>query len=506
MVRDLLRKAFSFPVALGSIVVLWVFIGAGYSVWDADIWWHLRNAQYLFTHLKFPSTDMYSFTAAGHPWLNHEWLAEIPYYLAWRAAGIRGLYVLFLSLLVVIHLGIFYWASKESRNLKGAFIVSCFAVFLPKVSFGPRTILFGYIYLLLLLLILSRYRETGRAPLWLLPPLFCLWINTHGSWLLGLFLFAIYIGSGMVAGSWGRIEAVRWTPQQLRRLLVTAGASVVALFVNPFTYRLVYYPFDLMFRQKLNIQYVDEWASVDFNDARGKVVLILLAVILLGALLSPRRWRLEEVALGAFALYAGLVHIRFLFLAAILLAPTLSKLLDFIPPYRPEIDKPPLNAVICAIVILIMVSRFPTRADLAGAVAQRYPANALDYVKAHGLTGNFFNRYMWGGYIILFHPELKTFIDGRTDIFEYTGVLKDYLDAEQLKGSLGILDKYRIRYVLTSPELPLSYLLSNTPGWKMIFRDQVAMIFERASALPERPPVRTLPPEVGLNRSILSKP
>ena len=100
MVRDLLRKAFSFPVALGSIVVLWVFIGAGYSVWDADIWWHLRNAQYLFTHLKFPSTDMYSFTAAGHPWLNHEWLAEIPYYLAWRAAGIRGLYVLFLSLLV----------------------------------------------------------------------------------------------------------------------------------------------------------------------------------------------------------------------------------------------------------------------------------------------------------------------------------------------------------------------------------------------------------------------
>jgi hypothetical protein len=488
MARDLFRKAFSFPVALSSIVILWVFIGAGYSVWDADIWWHLRNAEYLFTHLKFPATDMYSFTAAGHPWMNHEWLAEVPYYLAWRAAGIRGLYALFLSLLVVIHLGIFYWATKQSRNLKGAFIVSCFSVFLTKVSFGPRTILFGYIFLILLLLILSHYRDTGQGPLWVLPPLFCLWINTHGSWLLGLFLFAIYIGSGLVEGSWGRIDAVRWTPQQLRRLLVAAGASVAALFVNPFTYRLVFYPFDLIFRQKLNIQYVDEWASVDFSDARGKVVMVLLAVILLGALLSPHRWKLEEVALGAFALYSGLLHIRFLFLAAILLAPLLAKLLDFIPPYRPEIDKPPLNAVICAIVILIMVSRFPTRANLAGAVAQRYPANALDYVKAHGLTGNFFNRYMWGGYMILFHPEVKTFVDGRTDIFEYAGVLKDYLDAEQLKGSLPILDKYRIRYVLTSPKLPLSYLLSNTPGWKMIFRDQVAMIFERVSALPESPP------------------
>ncbi|MBZ5542962.1 MAG: hypothetical protein LAO07_04695 [Acidobacteriia bacterium] len=485
MARDILRKVFSFPVALGSIVVLWVCMGASYSVWDADIWWHLRNAGYLFTHLKFPATDMYSFTAAGHPWLNHEWLAEVPYYLAWRAGGVRGLYALFLSLLIVIHLAIFYWASEQSRNLKAAFLVGCSSVFLTKVSFGPRTILFGYIFIILLLLILSRYRATGKAPLWVLPPLFCLWINTHGSWLLGLFLLGVYIVTGLVAGSWGRIDAVRWTPQQLRRLLLAAGASVAALFVNPFTYRLVYYPFDLIFRQKLNIQYVDEWASVDFSDARGKVVLVLLAVILLGALLSPRHWRLEEVALGAFALYAGLIHIRFLFLAAILLAPILAKLLDFIPPYRPEIDKPPLNAVVCATILLIVVSRFPTRADLDTAVAQRYPANALNYVKAHALEGNFFNRYMWGGYMILFHPELKTFIDGRTDIFEYTGVLKDYLDAELMKGSLQILDKYRIHYVLTSPELPMSYLLSNTPGWKMVFRDQVTMIFERSSTCPE---------------------
>jgi hypothetical protein len=488
MARDIFRRVFSFPVALGSIVMLWVFIGAGYSVWDADIWWHLRNAEYLFTHLKFPATDLYSFTAAGHAWMNHEWLAEIPYYLAWRAAGVRGLYVLFLSLLVVIHLGMFYWASKQSGNLKGAFLVCCFSVFLTIVSFGPRTILFGYIFIILLLLILGRYRATGQGPLWVLPPLFCLWINTHGSWLLGLFLFAVYIGTGLVEGSWGRVDAVRWTPQQLRRLLLAAGASVAALFVNPFTYRLVYYPFDLIFRQKLNIAYVDEWASVDFHDARGKVVLILLALVLLGALLSPHRWKLEEVALGAFALYSGLMHIRFLFLAAILLAPLLAKLLDSIPPYRPEIDKPPLNALICAGIALVFVFRFPTRTDLDGAVAQRYPTNALNFVKAHGLEGNFFNRYMWGGYMIMFHPEVKTFIDGRTDIFEYTGVLKDYLDAEQLKGSLDVLDKYRVRYVLTSPELPLSYLLRNNPGWKMIFSDQVAMIFERVPAAQESPP------------------
>ena len=475
-----IRAVFSFPVMLASIIVFWVFIGAGYAVWDADIWWHLRNAEYLFTHLKTPSVDLYSYTTNAHPWMNHEWLAEIPYFAAWRAGGLMGIYAVSLSLLLVILLGIFYWAYKQSGNLKGAFVVSCFSVFLAVVSFGPRTILFGYIYLLILLLLLARYRSTGQSPLWVIPPLFCLWINTHGSWLLGLIMFGIHVVSGLVEGSWGRVEAVRWTPQQSKRLLLTAGASVAALFVNPFTYRLVFYPFDLAFRQKLNIGNVEEWASVDFNDARGKVVLILLAVVFLGALFSQRTWKLEELLMAGFGLYTGLMHIRFLFLAAILLAPLLAKMLDFVPPYQPEIDKPPLNALVMGIVLLIAIYRVPSRADLEKDVAVHFPANALSYIKANALQDRVFHDYVWGGYLIFFARDVKTFVDGRTDIFEYTGVLKDYLDATQIRSPLQVMDKYEIRSVLLPPDSPLTYLLEHQRGWKRVFGDRVAVIFERA--------------------------
>jgi len=492
LLRDALRRIFSFPIMLASVVSFWVFIGAGYSVWDADIWWHLRNAEYLFTHLATPQVDLYSYTTNAHPWMNHEWLAEVPYFLAWKAGGLMGIYVAFLSLLVVIFLGIFYYAARQSRNLKAAFIVSCYSVFLGVVSFGPRTILFGYVFLLILLFVLAEFRARGRAPLWVIPPLFCLWINTHGSWLLGMIIFGIYGMSGLVEGSWGRIEAVRWTPRQFKQLLVTAGASVAALFVNPFTYRLIFYPFNLAFQQKLNIGYVDEWASVDFHNARGKVVLILLAAIFLGAIFSRYRWRLEELLLTGFALYAGLKHIRFLFLAAILLAPLLAKLLDMIPPYRPEIDKPALNAAVMAVLLAIMIHRFPSQEELAAAVAKRYPTQAIAFIQKNGLKGNFFNRYMWGGYMIFFCRDVKTFIDGRTDIFEYTGVLKDYLDAEQLHGSLEVLDKYKIRYVLLSPDLPLAYLLKHNVGWNPIYTDEVAVIFERTTPALASSPV-TLP-------------
>ncbi|MBI4165531.1 MAG: hypothetical protein HY508_07340, partial [Acidobacteria bacterium] len=248
----------------------------------------------------------------------------------------------------------------------------------------------------------------------------------------------------------------------------------------PFTYELVFYPFNLAFVQKLNIAYVDEWASVDFNDPRGKVVFILLAGIILGALFSRYRWKLHELLLAAFALYAGLKHIRFLFLAAILLAPLLSKMLgEVIPPYRKEIDKPALNAAVMALLLAIVIYRFPAKANLQEAVDTRFPAKAVAYIKENHLSGNFFHRYMWGGYLIFFCRDTKTFIDGRTDIFEYTGVLKDYLDVEQLKSSLAIFDKYHIRYALVPPDFPIAYLLKNRVEWKTIYQDEVAMIFER---------------------------
>ena len=231
----------------------------------------------------------------------------------------------------------------------------------------------------------------------------------------------------------------------------------------------------------MNIAVVDEWASVDFHDARGKVVLILLAAVLLAALFSRARWKLEELALAAFGLYAGLIHIRFLFLAAILLVPLLARMLDFLPPYQREVDKPALNAVIVGIVVLIGIYRFPSRADLDQVMVKRFPVNALKFVEERGLTGRFFNRYMWGGYLIWFHPEIKTFIDSRTDIFEYAGVLQDYMDAETMTNPLGVMDKYQIRYILVPSNSPLGYLFKNHPGWRTIFSDEVSAIFERVS-------------------------
>jgi hypothetical protein len=492
--RGWVRAGTSFLAVLTLVLIGIQFMLSTYrpDLNDPDIWWHMRNAQYLLQQHHFPRVDMYSFTVAGHPWINHEWLSEIPFYVAYRALGLVGLKSLTFFILGAIFLLLLYLCYQESRNFKASVSVCYYATFLATVSFGPRTILFGYVYLLILLIILQRFRQRGDAPLWVIPLLFCLWANTHGSWSLGLILFFLIGISGLVEGSWGRIDAVRWTPSQLRKLAVTGAATLAALFVNPFGWRLVYYPFDLAFKQRLNIAHVAEWVSVDFHDLRGKMVMALVFGLMLGALIRNRRWNLGELLILLFALYSGLTYIRFLVLMSIVAAPVLAKTLDFFPRYRPQDETPKVNAVVILFLIGAMVYFWPREAKIRQSIEETYPAGVLPYLKAHPPQGNVLNFYLWGGYLGWNDPNLKDFVDSRVDIFEYAGVLKDYLDLMGVdtlqRRPEAILDKYKIKYVLFPPSEStnplhtggeLTYVLEHDSHWKTLYKDKVCILLER---------------------------
>jgi hypothetical protein len=102
------------------------------------------------------------------------------------------------------------------------------------------------------------------------------------------------------------------------------------------------------------------------------------------------------------------------------------------------------------------------------------------------------NFYLWGGYLDWSDPQLKVFVDSRVDIFEYTGVLQDYLDllgADTLLRRLdAVVQKYNIRYVLFPPgdsPKPLLHgtavidLLQRDPHWKVVYQDKVCVLMER---------------------------
>ena len=258
-------KIFSFPVMCMFLLVPVIFGFSVRNIAEPDIWWHLRNGEQIVIHHTIPSVDTYSFGASGAHLIDFEWLSEVPYFLAFRAAGLRGILAVYFGLLVLIYAGVYYRSCRLGADCKSATLTTVLAILLGVVSIGPRTLLFGWLCMVGLLLVLDRFRQTGRG-LWLLPPLFALWINFHGSWLFGIIVTGLAVASGMVVeGSWGLVTAQRWKPTELKRLLLAFAASIGALFVNPFGYRLVFYPFDFLFRQSSNLKYTQEWQAVDFT-------------------------------------------------------------------------------------------------------------------------------------------------------------------------------------------------------------------------------------------------
>lgn len=478
-------RVLSLPVLLGCALLCLLFLvtsrGGINPLADPDIWWHLRNAQELVRTGHFVHHDAWTFTVAGRPWINFEWLAELPFYFAYQRLGLQGLYLTMMAVASAVVLGIYYLGWLSSGDWNAAFLSAFVGIFFAEVSLGPRTLLFGWLFLAMEIAILWNLRR-GRDWTYALPPLFLLWVNTHGSWFLGFGLMLVFFACGLLEGEWGSLYTARWTAAQRRRWWIAIAASAAALFVNPYGWRLVAYPLDAIVHQKLGVQYIAEWASLDFHGPRGKIVLGVLVLFGVLQLVRRRRWSLEDLAFALLAVYSAVTYSRLLFLAAILLMPLLAVDLKglLMTPYEAEGDRPVLNGVAIGILVAVVALAYPSTRSLDAGIAQAFPQQALPYVRSLTGQGNVFNEYHWGGYFEWQAPAVREFIDPRADVFVQQGVMQDYVKAIGGRDTFAILDRYQIRYAILMQGGSAAYLLGHSPQWKQTYADPLAVVFERA--------------------------
>jgi len=481
------RKAFSFPVMMGALLVGAAVFASRLNLPDPDMWWHAVVGQHILATHTLPTSDSYSFTAPGAPWMAYEWLGEVVMALATHFGFFRGLTAL-LMVLGAIYMALLYgYASLVSGNSKAA-LVAC-ALFLPllTVFFTPRPQLIGYIFLVITLICLERYRQGKQKSLWIFPPLFLIWVNTHGSFVFGLTVFGIYWASGLVDFEVGGVRAERWTPKQSRHLAVVFLLCVLALTVSPYGTRPAAYPLQMAFSQPLNISRINEWQPLNVQYWQMKFLLIVIIVFWLSHIPLRQTYRLESVALLLLATYACFVHRRFIPFLVLILAPLIAKMIArWAPKYRPEIDPYAVNAILIGLVAFGLVMGFPSQKKLDDIVAKRYPQKAVEYLSQHPQPGPMLNEYDWGGYLI-WSPDFhhKVFADGRADFYEYAGVLSDYFDIVDVKpDALFLLRKYHIQFCLIQRNAPLATFLGALPGWKKVYQDELSAIFIQQARQP----------------------
>ena len=237
---------------------------------DTDLWWHLTDARLLLTTHHFMRVDPYSFTVHGASWINPEWLSEVPYWVGYLLFGLVGVHLVAVIAFAANLLLVYFRSCSISRHKGAAFWTAVLCFPLMAINGGARTIVIAYLALSAEMIIVEAAERGRTRLLWLLPPLFCLWINLHGSWFIGLGLLSLYILCGLFSIDIGVFKQAAFSPSARNRLILVFLGCVVAVFVNPYGWRLVWNPLDMLLNQKLMIAVMDEWQPLNLGSITGK--------------------------------------------------------------------------------------------------------------------------------------------------------------------------------------------------------------------------------------------
>jgi hypothetical protein len=451
---------------------------------DPDMWWHLKTGEVMWTTHAIPLTDSFSYTTNHQALIPQEWLAQLAIFGAFKSGGFSGLmfwFCLFTSAFVIAGYGL---CSLYSGNLKVAFVGAMLIWLFGTIGFSIRPQMIGYLLLIAELLLIHLGRT--RNPRWFfwLPILFALWINCHASFILGILVAGIFLFTSFFSFQIGSLASPRWDAACRKVFTLALLLSVAALFLNPVGIKQILYPFDTMLNQPLNLTGVQEWAPLNMTEMRGIALLAILLCSFLLVVIRRSELFFDELLLLMLGTWLAVSHIRMLIIFGILAAPILSRQLSTSwEGYDAQKDRIWPNAVMIAASLLVIFLAFPSSRNLQQQMENQSPVKAVQFIKASHLSGPMLNEYGYGGYLIWAAPQHPVFIDGRADIYEWSGVLGEFNNWKALQSDPNaLLQKYGISFCLLSRQSPMVRVLQLLHEWKIVYSDDNAVVLVPAEA------------------------
>jgi hypothetical protein len=257
------------------------------------------------------------------------------------------------------------------------------------------------------------------------------------------------------------------------------------LFLNPGGLKQILYPLDTLLHQPLNLANVEEWQPTQMTSARGVALLIVLLCCFLPVLLSRAEIFWDEFLLLILAAWLGISHVRMLFAFGILAVPILCRQLSTQwESYDPEQDRIWPNALFFTAALTVAYFLFPSSANLQGQVEAQSPVKAVEFLKASRISGPMLNEYVFGGYLLWAAPEYPVMIDGRADVYEWSGFLAEFGRWATLQSPPNaLLDQYKVHFCLLARQSPMARILPLLPEWKSVYADSNSILFVRSATI-----------------------
>ena len=419
-----------------------------------DLFWHLATGRWIVEHRALPLTDPFAVGSDPEPWINGSWLIDIVAYALHELVGLAGLSIMRGLGAAVLFTLIYIFVARDSRpHIALALVALGFAGAMPLIDVRPSSVAPLFVVLAIVL----------RMPL-AHAILTVIWINVHPSALLAPVIAAF----------------------STRRVLPVI-ASAVALLLNPYGFKAMTAPLELM-------SYVSSGAfvNVEWLPSSPTVFPLLYIALAVGLIVfvtaEKHRQHWWRVALFVMFAYLAIRHARHqpLFFASfpLLVAPAVRRATE---------------KLAYALAAACMIFAIATNDHGLGLMNGRFPVDTANRLQATGLRGNIYNADQFGGYLMwTFYPQRRVLSDGRNELYR-TLIPEEVAARADERAWRALLNKYRIDLAVDEyrpridvvnavtrrqTTMPASLAYWPRRDWAMIAYDDVAMVFARRKAFP----------------------
>jgi hypothetical protein len=462
-------RGVSWDGMLVALLFIVVAFAACLTVAQSDTFWSLRAGQDIWRTGHVPLVDTYSYTAAGRPWPNHEWLWQAVVYPLHRAGG-------FPLLTAAAAAAIVGAVALVYRSMVGAastrFVLLLLAIPLSSIvwTLRPQVLSLLGVAALLAMLVGDRTRA--------LPALFLVWANVHGGVAIGGGILGVATAAALLRARGA--AATDLDRARARRLPLALLLCALATCATPLGFGIFRFVFES--EARLRAARVSEWMPLASGPVLSTAFWVLAAAFLV---LLARSWR--RLRAGSWGDWASVaVALALLPLAArsarhlgawLLVAPAAaSRLLgaDFRWRRAPATASPDHPAVNALIVALIGAAAVAAVARLWSEPLPRLgwrpvPEGALAALRA--CTGPLYNHYDQGGYLVWLAPERKAFIDNRQDPYPLSFIIEQSEVEAGRRPPWPLLERWGARCSFLSAKSPTVAALTGA-GWRTTFRDR----------------------------------
>jgi hypothetical protein len=500
---------FRAPRSLAGFILVLGLLFCSFSyrpLWHTDVWGHLAYGRLISETGEIPEYEPFMPLSEGVPMVDTAWLSQVVGYGVFSMFGVTAIQFLYAASVTVclallcgrcyrrtgnfticlLGCGLFLWVEWES-------------------FFVPRPQLAGLVIFTILFTVMTS-RKWFRANWFLVPLLFALWANLHGSFPAGLVMLgafcvgrAIDVGRRCSGFSLAKRSRAITRDTFVRRSFLLLELSAAAALLNP--YGLGLYVEIFQFSAHPNLAILTEWEPLTLRMNQGQAAACLAMLLIFLYRYTPRRVQAVEPILligfgaatlwisrmllwwGPVAMYFAVLHGNAIYRHR------------FCKTREPQPS--PSNSLWAVVSIGMVWIAFASnpfgfrllhgaKDDTHRSYSGQTPIGAVEFLQKYPPEGQIFNTYESGDYLVWNGPEnLQVFVTSHAHLVP-TEVWQHYLHIIRLEtGWDNLLDRYGVNTIVLNSWLndDLTAKLKTEPSWEMVYEDNNSIVFVRRNPI-----------------------